>query len=78
MSWRPKGWSPKNIHGEKFGYTSSFTKSDEMLFEEGADAMLEALKSGGSRLTGYIFIPAEGRLIVIPEESSSAMTQSES
>ena len=58
-SWRPEGWdNPYPQEGEETG-----TYWTELVFEEGADAMLESLKKDGTHQTD---IP--GTVVFIPDD----------
>ena len=75
--WRPEGWEDLR--------KGDGSKSDKQVFEDGANAILEALRKDGWRVTGEDIIPARGKypeihlpntgmvgyLVFIPDEEES-------
>jgi hypothetical protein len=80
MNWRPEGWDSSKAPSTQFEADSAHEMLQKV-FEAGADAMLEALKSKGAWMTPEqmkLLAPDRkypfGWLVFIPEKENQATT----
>jgi len=68
MPWRPKGW--ENPYGVEWDIAQNMI-DEKLIFEAGADAMLEGLRKMGNspkELLGLQHLFTNHRVVFIPEE----------